>query len=85
VEALPETGRTHQIRVHLAAAGFPLAVDPDYGEPGPLIGPDGTALLARTPLHAARLEVSHPAGRGPLSIEAPWPPDLARVVAALRG
>src|SRR6266702_3415965 len=37
VEALPETGRTHQIRVHLAWAGTPLAVDPDYGEKGPLV------------------------------------------------
>ncbi len=85
VEALPETGRTHQIRVHLAAAGFPLAIDPDYGEAGPLLGPDGGALLARTPLHAARLEVAHPHGAGTLSIEAPWPADLARTVAALRG
>jgi len=85
VEALPETGRTHQIRVHLAAAGFPLAIDPDYGEAGPLLGPDGTALMARTPLHAARLEVSHPGGVGTLSIEAPWPVDMARTVAALRG
>jgi tRNA pseudouridine32 synthase/23S rRNA pseudouridine746 synthase len=84
VEALPETGRTHQIRVHLAAAGFPLAVDPDYGEAGPLHGPDGAALLARTPLHAARLEVSHPAGGGTLSLEAPLPDDMARALAALR-
>src|SRR5512138_28437 len=60
VEALPETGRTHQIRVHLAAAGTPLALDPDYGEAGPLRGPDGATLLARTPLHAVRLELLHP-------------------------
>jgi tRNA pseudouridine32 synthase/23S rRNA pseudouridine746 synthase len=84
VEALPETGRTHQIRVHLAAAGIPLAVDPDYGERGPLLGPDGAPLLARTPLHAARLEVAHPAGGGPLAVEAPIPEDLARALAALR-
>jgi tRNA pseudouridine32 synthase/23S rRNA pseudouridine746 synthase len=83
VEALPETGRTHQIRVHLAAAGFPLALDPDYGEPGPLLGPGGAALLARTPLHAVRLEVAHPAG-GRLVVEAPLPDDLARALAALR-
>jgi tRNA pseudouridine32 synthase/23S rRNA pseudouridine746 synthase len=83
VEALPETGRTHQIRVHLAAAGLPLAVDPDYGEAGPLLGPDGAPLLARTPLHAARLEVAHPAG-GTLVVEAAWPADLAAAVEALR-
>jgi tRNA pseudouridine32 synthase/23S rRNA pseudouridine746 synthase len=84
VEALPETGRTHQIRVHLAAARTPLAVDPDYGDAGPLAGPDGAPLLARTPLHAARLEVAHPAGGATLAVEAPWPADLARAVEALR-
>jgi len=83
VEALPETGRTHQIRVHLAAVGLPLAVDPDYGDRGPLAGPDGAPLIARTPLHAARLEVAHPAG-GRLVVEAPWPADLAAAVEALR-
>jgi tRNA pseudouridine32 synthase/23S rRNA pseudouridine746 synthase len=84
VEALPETGRTHQIRVHLAAAGFPLAVDPDYGDDAPLVAPDGAPLLARTPLHAARLEVAHPSGGGTLVVEAPLPEDLARTLAALR-
>jgi tRNA pseudouridine32 synthase/23S rRNA pseudouridine746 synthase len=84
VEALPETGRTHQIRVHLAAAGFPLAVDPDYGEPGPLLGPDGGVLLARTPLHAARLEGRHPATGAALAIEAPLPADMAAALEALR-
>lgn len=84
VEALPETGRTHQIRVHLADAGFPLAVDPDYGEARPLAGPDGAPLLARTPLHAARLELAHPATGAPLSIEAPLPRDLAAALEALR-
>ena len=47
-------------------------------------GPDGAALLARTPLHAARLELAHPSG-APLAIEAPLPEDLARTLAALRG
>jgi tRNA pseudouridine32 synthase/23S rRNA pseudouridine746 synthase len=85
VEALPETGRTHQIRVHLAAEGFPLAVDPDYGDDAPLVGPDGRVLLARTPLHAARLELRHPSGGAPLVLEAPLPDDLAAALAALRG
>jgi tRNA pseudouridine32 synthase/23S rRNA pseudouridine746 synthase len=85
LEATPETGRTHQIRVHLAAAGFPLAVDPDYGEPGPLRDAEGYPRLARTPLHAARLEVGHPAGGAPLVLEAPLPADLAEALAALRG
>ncbi len=84
VEALPETGRTHQIRVHLAAEGLPLAVDPDYGDDAPLRGPDGAILLARTPLHAARLEVRHPADGRPLAIEAPVPADMAAAIEALR-
>lgn len=84
VEALPETGRTHQIRVHLAAAGWPLAVDPDYGEDGPLRGADGGVLLARTPLHAARLELRHPSSGSTIAIEASLPGDLAAALDALR-
>ncbi len=84
VEALPETGRTHQIRVHLAAAGIPLAVDPDYGDEGPLRGPDGRILLDRTPLHAERLELRHPARGGQLVVEAPLPADMAAALEALR-
>ncbi len=64
--------------------GLPLALDPDYGEAGPLAGPDGALLLERTPLHAARIEVAHPAGGGPLVVEAPWPPDLSATLEALR-
>jgi tRNA pseudouridine32 synthase/23S rRNA pseudouridine746 synthase len=84
VEARPETGRTHQIRIHLLSAGFPLALDPDYGEAGPLRGAAGEPLLVRTPLHAASLAVLHPDGR-PLTIEAPPPGDLAAALVALRG
>jgi tRNA pseudouridine32 synthase/23S rRNA pseudouridine746 synthase len=84
VEALPETGRTHQIRVHLMHAGWPLAVDPDYGDEGPLLGPDARVLLVRTPLHAARLELRHPASGEPLVLEAPLPADMAAAIEALR-
>jgi 23S rRNA-/tRNA-specific pseudouridylate synthase len=70
--------------VHLAAEGFPLAVDPDYGEDVPLRGPDGAILVARTPLHAARLELRHPASGAPLALEAPLPADLASAIEALR-
>ncbi len=84
VEARPETGRTHQIRVHLAAAGHPLLVDPAYGAAAPLAGPGGEAVLERTPLHAARLELRHPGG-GDLVVEAPAPPDLLAALALLRG
>ena len=84
VEAFPETGRTHQIRVHLAQAGHPLVVDPDYGSREPLFGPDGQVLLARTPLHAERLEVVHPASGERLVLTAPIPGDIAGALAALR-
>lgn len=84
VEALPETGRTHQIRVHLSAAGFPLAVDPDYGDDDPLRGPDARVLLDRTPLHAASLELRHPASGAKLLVEAPLPEDMRAAVETLR-
>jgi tRNA pseudouridine32 synthase / 23S rRNA pseudouridine746 synthase len=85
VEALPRTGRTHQIRVHLAWAGTPLLFDPDYGEKEPLCDAAGTVLLARTPLHAEHLELRHPISNALLTIEAPWPADMARLVEVARG
>ena len=84
VEAFPASGRTHQVRVHLAHAGHPLLVDPDYGDPGPWRGPGGQVLLERTPLHAASLEFLHPGTGKPLRVEAPLPPDMAEAVSALR-
>jgi tRNA pseudouridine32 synthase/23S rRNA pseudouridine746 synthase len=84
LEALPESGRTHQIRVHLLAAGHPLLLDPDYGEAGPVGPPGGEPVLSRTPLHAARLTVRHPDG-GELTLEAPLPSDLEAALRWLRG
>jgi tRNA pseudouridine32 synthase/23S rRNA pseudouridine746 synthase len=85
VEALPETGRTHQIRVHLMTMGTPLALDPDYGEEGPLRLPDGSTWLARTPLHAERLRIRHPGDGRLLELHAPLPEDLEAALAVLRG
>ena len=88
----PLTGRTHQIRVHLAALGHALLVDPRYGESRPVqrrdlfpgcADPEGIAL-ARTPLHAAALRIPHPAGRGFLQVEAPLPDDLSSCLDLLR-
>jgi 23S rRNA pseudouridine1911/1915/1917 synthase len=64
-----ETGRTHQIRVHLAAIGLPVVGDPLYGVPGP--------GLDRQFLHAARLAFPHPISGERVETESPLPPDLA--------
>ena len=88
----PRTGRTHQVRVHLAALGHPLAVDPRYGEPGPVLRRElnphaarpGEPALLRTPLHASSLRVPHPSGRGFLLLEAPLATDLAEALELLR-
>lgn len=84
VEAAPETGRTHQIRVHLAHAGAPLCFDPDYGPREPL-REGGATLLDRTPLHAAALELAHPDTGARLRLEAPLPDDLRRLLDWARG
>ncbi|GAC1557775.1 MAG: hypothetical protein NVS2B9_20280 [Myxococcales bacterium] len=83
LEARPRTGRTHQIRVHLAALEHALAVDPRYGDAAPIALGEGV-VLSRLPLHAAALRVPHPSGRGWLSIEAPLPEDLSRCLERLR-
>jgi 23S rRNA pseudouridine1911/1915/1917 synthase len=64
-----ETGRTHQIRVHMQAIGHPVAGDPEYGHAG-LLG------LRRQFLHAARLAFPHPFGGTPVDVRSPLPPDL---------
>ena len=66
---LLETGRTHQIRVHLQAIGHPVAGDPEYGHPG-LLG------LERQFLHASRLAFEHPIEGGRLELRAQLPQDL---------
>ena len=84
-----ETGRTHQIRVHLAHAGFPLVGDPLYG--GRRRRPAGvTEALAqsladfpRQALHAARLRLQHPVSHREIEFEAPLPADMAALLAAL--
>ncbi|MGC4114383.1 MAG: RluA family pseudouridine synthase [Myxococcales bacterium] len=91
LEAKPQTGRGHQIRVHLKYAGYPLAVDPAYagveelrrGEVG--LSPAGEVLLGRTPLHAQRVTFTHPATGQSITVEAPLPPDLEAVLGVLRG
>ena len=79
VEARPETGRTHQIRVHLAHLGAPLLGDARYGGPRRV----GELPVPRVMLHARRLELLHPATGARLVLEAPVPEDFAAVERAL--
>ena len=79
IEARPETGRTHQIRVHLAHLGASLLGDPRYGGPRRV----GEVAIPRVMLHAARLALAHPVTGAPLVFEAPLPEDFARVEQAL--
>jgi 23S rRNA pseudouridine1911/1915/1917 synthase len=81
------TGRTHQIRVHLAARGWPLVGDPVYGEPrwSQIIDPSLAATLRAFPrqaLHAWRVTLIHPATGERLLIEAPLPSDLDGLLTA---
>jgi 23S rRNA pseudouridine1911/1915/1917 synthase len=75
------TGRTHQIRVHLAAIGHPIAGDPVYGTGTSRRGPEG---LARLFLHAWRLELTSPSSGRLIRAEAPLPADLEQVLGGLR-
>jgi len=72
-----ETGRTHQIRVHLEAIGLPVAGDPVYGH-GPELG------LERQFLHASRVAFPHPWTSEPLMLSSPLPDDLAGAVERAR-
>lgn len=90
LEAKPQSGRAHQIRVHLKYAGFPLAVDGPYagveqllrGELG--LQPAQEPVLSRTPLHARSILVPHPATGTALLVEAPLPPDMESAIGLLR-
>lgn len=75
------TGRTHQIRVHLAAIGHPIAGDPVYGTGTSRRGPDA---LQRLFLHAWRLELTSPTSGRLIRAEAPLPSDLEHVLGGLR-
>lgn len=67
-----ETGRTHQIRIHMAHIGHPLVGDAAYGMP--------SSLIDRAALHSWRLRVTHPVTREKVSIKAPLPPDIKRLL-----
>lgn len=89
----PESGRTHQLRVHLSAINHPIVGDRLYSRKPPLTRsevagrepePGEPPLIARQALHAARLEFEHPRTGERVSFEAPLPEDMQRTLEALR-
>ncbi len=74
-----ETGRTHQIRVHFAACGWPLLGDKAYARPRA-----GLPQIGRHALHAARIALAHPVSGKPLSFTSPLPLDMRLTLAQLR-
>lgn len=95
IEARPETGRTHQIRVHLAAVGSPLAVDPLYGSGEPVMlssfkrgytrgSREEKPLLDRLGLHALSVTFADRKSGADRTIEAPLPKDLRATLNQLR-
>jgi 23S rRNA pseudouridine1911/1915/1917 synthase len=89
VRAELETGRTHQIRVHLAHIGFPIVGDPLYGGRRRLPPGSSPGLVAelnafkRQALHAAHLALAHPVSGRSMEWEAPLPADMTRLLSAL--
>ena len=79
LEVQPLTGRTHQIRVHLASIGFPLAIDPLYAEAGLPPPP----VIARLTLHARSITFKDARGK-PVTVESPIPADFAAALDRLR-
>lgn len=85
IECQLETGRTHQIRIHLAELGHPVCGDTVYrssvGQPT-VVDHSGAPRLA---LHATQLGFSHPTTGQPMHFSSPWPPDMVRFVERLEG
>lgn len=96
LECQPLTGRLHQIRVHMAAIGHPLSVDPLYGGGSGLMlssfkvnyhrstRHEERPLIGRLSLHASRISFRHPSGAATVTFEAPLPKDFRTALSQLR-
>jgi 23S rRNA pseudouridine1911/1915/1917 synthase len=90
LEIFPQTGRTHQIRVHLSSIGHPILGDPLYGRKGrpgaihDLVLKECVKRLNRQALHAHRLELNHPRTGERVQFVAPIPEDMSNVLSYLR-
>lgn len=91
MKVTPKTGRTHQIRVHLAAIGCPILADILYSGRGVVdrsflgLRGDAAPLLTRQALHASSLAIDHPGTQQRMRFEAPLPADILRLLTVLRG
>jgi 23S rRNA pseudouridine1911/1915/1917 synthase len=90
VEVKIDTGRTHQIRVHMASLGHPVVGDALYGAPREMRARRGRATdegsaisLPRNFLHAAQLELAHPRTGRPIALESPLPEELQAFLATI--
>jgi len=95
VECRPLTGRTHQLRIHLAAAGAPILNDPFYGDMEIKLllsdlkrrykgRDDEKPMISRLALHASALTLKHPLTKDPLTLTAPWPHEFEVALKYLR-
>ncbi|MDB5302789.1 MAG: rluD 2 [Phycisphaerales bacterium] len=82
VKLTPKTGRTHQLRVHMAALGHPMVGDTIYGG---RIFEEGDFRFGRQALHAYEITFVHPGTLEPMTLQAPMPPDILELVRILRG
>lgn len=81
VKLTPKTGRTHQLRVHMAAIGFPMVGDTIYGG---RVFEQGDFRFERQALHAYEITFTHPATLDPMTLQAPLPPDMQRLLGIFR-